>query len=375
MTAWTADALVIGAGPAGSAAAIALLATGRSVILAERQAVTGRPGEGLPGAARCELAALGLWDDFLSQQHGSVWSMNSAWGSEDLASQDLAFHPYGQNWHLDREIFDALCRDRAADRGALLLQGAVTDARFAGGKWRTVIAGGEPAEASVRFVIDATGRASAFARAQGASRKKRDRLVGLAATFAARRPHATLFSTVIEASADGWWYAAQLPHGRISAVYMTDADSLPGGRERLMEFWRKQLSLTSHIKAIANPTDAVDVSAWPAESAALDEVHGAGWLAVGDAACSFDPLSSLGIRHALQSGTWAASAVDEALRGKSNALDQYRSRIDERIHEFERLKRAYYGAERRWKHNAFWARRHHAPALDAMRESAHAYPA
>jgi flavin-dependent dehydrogenase len=360
MTAWTADALVIGAGPAGSATAIALLQIGRSVILAERGAVTGRPGEGLPGAARCELAALGLWDDFLAQQHGSVWSMNSAWGSEHLASQDLAFHPYGQNWHLDREIFDALCRGRAADRGALLLQGAVTGARFAGGKWRTTIAGGEPAEVSVRFVVDATGRASAFARGQGASRRKRDRLVGLASTFAGRLPHTALFSTLIEATAEGWWYAAQMPHGRTSAVYMTDADALPGGRERLAEFWNRQLCLTSHIKTIASPADPVEVTAWPAESAALDQVHGPGWLAVGDAACAFDPLSSLGIRHSLESGRWAASAVDEALRGKPNALGLYRARIDARIREFEHLKGAYYGAERRWKQNRFWTRRHAA---------------
>ncbi|MEA2897309.1 MAG: hypothetical protein QOJ84_2924 [Bradyrhizobium sp.] len=358
MAMWTADALVIGAGPAGSATAIALLQMGRSVILVERRATTARPGEGLPGAARCELAALGLWDDFLAQQHGIVWSMNSAWGSEDLASQDLSLHPYGQNWHLDREIFDALCRDRAADRGAVMLQGAVTDARFADGKWRTVIAGSEPAEVSVRFVIDATGRASAFARGQGVSRRKRDRLVGLAATFADGLPPTALFSTVIEATADGWWYAARLPHRRMSAVYMTDADGLPGGRERLGEFWSKQLSLTSHIKTIASPAGAVEVSAWPAESAGLDRVHGVGWLAVGDAACSFDPLSSLGIRHALESGTWAASAVDEALRGKSNPFRLYCSKIDHRIREFEDLKRAYYGAERRWKHNRFWARRH-----------------
>jgi flavin-dependent dehydrogenase len=358
MPARSADVLVIGAGPAGSAAAIGLLQMGRSVVLVDRRPVTPRPGEGLPGAARCELAALGLWDDFVSQRHNAVWSMNSAWGSADLVSQDLSFHPYGQNWHLDREAFGGLCRSRAAQHGALVLQGIVTDARFAGGGWLTVVAGSDRAELSIRFVIDATGRASAFARGQGISRRKRDRLVGLASTFTDRLPPTGVLSTIIEATPDGWWYAARLPHGLATAVYMTDADSLPGGRERLMEFWTKQLVMTSHVKEIASPPDATEVSAWPAESAALDQTHGLGWLAVGDAACSFDPLSSMGIRHALESATWAASAVDEVLRGKLNALHQYGSKIDGRIRDFERLKLAYYGAERRWKHKRFWARRH-----------------
>src|SRR5204863_2365260 len=132
----------------------------------------------------------------------------------------------------------------------------------------------------------------------------------------------------------------QLPHRLVTAVYMTDADNLPGGRERLTEFWTKHLSVTSHIKQIATPPDTAEVSAWPAESAALDQAHGTGWLAVGDAACSFDPLSSLGIRHALESGTWAASAVDEALHGKLNSLHLYGSKINGRIREFEGLKLA-----------------------------------
>jgi flavin-dependent dehydrogenase len=358
MDALTADVLVIGAGPAGSATAISLLQMGRSVVLVDRRPKMLRPGEGLPSAVRCDLAVLGLWNDFISQGHSTVWSMSSAWGSEELLSQDLSFHPYGQNWHLDRAAFDALCRGRAVERGAVLLHGTVSKARFAEGKWRTVVAGRASTALSIPFVIDATGRASAFARSQGISRRKRDRLVGLASTFPDTLAPAGSFSTVIEATPDGWWYAAQLPHQLISAVYMTDADSLPGGRKRLGEFWSKKLSLTSYIKAIASPLIAAEVNAWPAESAALDQAHGIGWLAVGDAACSFDPLSSLGIRHALESGMWAASAVDEALRGKPNSLHLYGSKIDGRIREFERLKLAYYGAERRWKDNTFWARRH-----------------
>ena len=44
-----------------------------------------------------------------------------------LVSQDLSFHPYGQNWHLDRAAFDTLCRDRAVACGASLMRGQITE--------------------------------------------------------------------------------------------------------------------------------------------------------------------------------------------------------------------------------------------------------
>ena len=74
------DVIIFGAGPAGSATALALLGMGYTVLIVERTARIPTRGEGLPGAARAELAALGLWEGFLAQEHVSVWSMQSAWG-------------------------------------------------------------------------------------------------------------------------------------------------------------------------------------------------------------------------------------------------------------------------------------------------------
>src|SRR5207244_3275274 len=86
--------------------------------------------------------------------------------------------------------------------------------------------------------------------------------------------------------------------------------------------------------------------------------NGEGWLAVGDAACSFDPLSSLGLCNALESGRLAALAIDRAMRGDSSALSSYGATLKIRFDEFERLRLAYYAVERRWPASQFWARRH-----------------
>ena len=53
----------------------------------------------------------------------------------------------------------------------------------------------------------------------------------------------------------------------------------------------------------------------PRAARALDTITGPGWLAVGDAAMSFDPLSLRGVTWALESGLAAARAHDASLQG------------------------------------------------------------
>src|SRR5438445_13201257 len=54
-----------------------------------------------------------------------------------------------------------------------------------------------------------------------------------------------------------------------------------------------------------------------AHSALLQPFAGPAWFAVGDAACSFDPLSSQGLLNALYTGLAAAEATDRNLSGAS----------------------------------------------------------
>ncbi|MEE8586474.1 MAG: hypothetical protein V3T83_16655 [Acidobacteriota bacterium] len=55
----------------------------------------------------------------------------------------------------------------------------------------------------------------------------------------------------------------------------------------------------------------------------LERFWGEGWLAAGDAAISFDPLSSQGILTALYAGLKAAEALQSHLSGNPGALDSY----------------------------------------------------
>jgi 2-polyprenyl-6-methoxyphenol hydroxylase-like FAD-dependent oxidoreductase len=87
-------------------------------------------------------------------------------------------------------------------------------------------------------------------------------------------------------------------------------------------------------------------------------ITGAGWLAVGDAACSFDPLSSHGVTWALESGLAAARALDASFRGDRRALDDYADRVEAAFHNYLQARADFYGRERRWPDSPFWRRRH-----------------
>lgn len=54
-----------------------------------------------------------------------------------------------------------------------------------------------------------------------------------------------------------------------------------------------------------------------------DRIVGHRWLAVGDAAVSYDPLTSDGIVRALENAVHAARAIHDALDDRPEALDEY----------------------------------------------------
>ena len=77
----------------------------------------------------------------------------------------------------------------------------------------------------------------------------------------------------------------------------------------------------------------------------LDEAAGQGWLAVGDAAMSFDPLSSEGISKGLEWGTKAAVTAAALCRGDQSAAQAYRYEIGKTFADYLVTRYRYYAVE------------------------------
>jgi flavin-dependent dehydrogenase len=208
------------------------------------------------------------------------------------------------------------------------------------------------------FVIDATGRHSIFARRQGCKRIFHDHLIGLTGFFALP-VHAEQCDTrtLIEAVENGWWYSALLPNNRLVTAFMTDFDLLPRGREAIARYWKAQFEQTIHTRRrVVSDVILSDIHTVLASSSVLNRITGQGWLAVGDAACSFDPLSSQGICWAMESGIVAAQSIAEWRDGQTDALQNSVDRVIKQFADYLLTRRLYYAQERRWPKSTFWRR-------------------
>jgi flavin-dependent dehydrogenase len=356
------DAAIVGGGPAGTSVAIALARSGRSIAVFEQSHYDReRIGETLPPVARIPLLSLGVWNRFLNDAHAPSHGTLSAWGQEEPYENSFIFDPYGHGWHLDRQRFDAMLALAAEEQGACVWRGARVTAVIPDSQgWELeFLADGQPGRVTAKFLVDATGRASAFARRQGAKRIAHDRLMGMTGFFHARCPqYETDNRTLVEATADGWWYSAWLPGSQLVAAFMTDADLPPHSRVRAIEHWWRHLERAPHTQARVRgcaPEPAFRIFA--AQSYRLDRIIGDTWLAVGDAAAALDPLSARGIYNGIQSGLRSAAAIHEQLLGNKTALEEYALAGVRYFEEYLKTRAVYYGREQRWPLSEFWRRR------------------
>jgi len=353
------DVAIVGGGPAGCAAGLSLRAhaPGLDVALVEASAYeTPRIGETLPPPSRRLLEHLGVWEAFRRQGHREVHGTAAAWGSSVPQDRDFLFTAQGVGWHLDRAAFDALLADEAEARDVTLLRRTrVRRADREADGWTLRLAGGESLTA--RFLVDATGSSAALARRCGARFVSSDRLAGFARLFEERNGGDP--RTLVEAFSDGWWYTAGLPGGLRIAACLTDTDL--ARRLRLGEpgEWDRRLAATEQVRELlqnASPQGPVVVRA--TQSRRLEPAAGDGWLAVGDAASLFDPLSSQGILKGMRSGIFASYAIGDLLvKGDQRGLLRYGRYVREEFESYCRVRARYYAEERRWPESEFWQRR------------------
>ncbi len=351
------DVVVAGAGPAGCAAAIVLARAGHRVLLADPRA--GSPpafkiGETVPAVAAAALRDLGIGPDRIDATRAIRCTGTSAdWGSGPLLQRDALSDPYGHGWHLDRPRFDALLLDEARAAGAQVRCARVTVRSVDAGVVRLQVGA---SEVSCRWLVDAGGRQASIARSLGARRDRADRLV---AVYAAVRIGDDVDArTRIEATPSGWWYSAIVAGGRRVVAFLTDPDLLDRSLRTRAGF-AAALAATSNILPAGGNVELVHGPATTAaHGASLVPTHGTRWLAVGDAALAFDPLSSQGILNALATGIGGGACVNACLRGAGEApLAAFERRLAGIWAAYEAHRADAYAIEDRWPAHPFWARR------------------
>ncbi|MEL6479417.1 MAG: tryptophan 7-halogenase [Pseudomonadota bacterium] len=352
-----AEIAILGAGPAGSAAAVVLAAQHRVALIDRTAAPQPRIGEALIPAARPLLRDLGVLAVMeASGRHLPYLGNRSIWGGGCIEERDFLRDPHGPGWHLDRAAFERMLRRHAVERGAQVLAparlGMIRPARQG---WRLSLGQGETLEA--RFVIDAGGRRAPVARRLGARPGKGPDLVSTWWAGSVRRetPETAGFS-MIEGLPEGWAYTAPLPGRRrlLAWHHLPEPGTSAPLPARIARIGSAEGIAAVLARTGFTPDGAARTTA--AHAQWLSAPCGPGWLAVGDAALCPDPMASRGLFNALYTGLTGALTASAWLSGDIRALDDYSSDLA-RIRETYRQHAArVYAAEQRWPEAPFWAR-------------------
>ena len=347
---------IVGAGPAGCAAALTLrrylpeLTVVLVTLPAAAGAVAPAVGETLSPGALPLLGYLGIQEDFLRAGHLPAGGTASAWGSEQVFERSYLFTGRGSGWHLDRFRFDAWLLARAEAAGAQSIRARATRITRAEGRWLIELDRREALAADA--IVDATGRAASFARQHGSIPQRDDALVAAARWYEHDRPELSADGALVETVVDGWWYSATLPGQRAVAMFLTDADLFN------WTGWDDRLARAPATRArLASWRATGETAVRPANSQRSIIVTGAGWVAAGDAAAAFDPISSLGIGFSFRSGMEAARVAAAAAEQDDGPSAAYAASIARIYADYRTRLTAIYRREGRWPEAPFWARR------------------
>ncbi|MFA6115194.1 MAG: lycopene cyclase family protein [Sphingomonas sp.] len=262
--------VVIGGGPAGAVAALALARAQRPVtIVAPNKPAHSRLEIVSPRAAAA-FDAVGL----TALLHDPTIARRCA-GIEHVDHHGVTTRQdFGTGFVVDRSRLDRALLDDAVRAGARFVAGRVRGCLRTNGQFLLALSGGN--EIRAQQVIDGTGRPASIARRLGARSLRGDRRI------ASRVERADMFAEPrmrVVWEGGGWTTTMAGPAG--------------------CETWRVGPPTPGQ-----RPPNARDASPRLLQPAAGD-----GWVAIGDAAAAFDPVNSQGLEHAVNSALIAAGAI------------------------------------------------------------------
>ncbi|MCU0567265.1 MAG: geranylgeranyl reductase family protein [Oculatellaceae cyanobacterium Prado106] len=301
------DSIIVGAGPAGGAAAYHLAKRGRSVLILER--------ESLPRYKPCGGGVspqIAQWFDFDFSPVISlkVDAIRFTWKMDDPVEAKLETRE--PIWLVRRDHFDHFLVQQAQKQGAELKDNLeVQGIEWKGARWQVNTPQG-PFEA--RYLVAADGAKGTMAQKLGFKERKR-RLAG-----------------ALEAEAPANIQGAQAVHfefGMVKNGYIwnfpkADGYSIGVGTFRGGEQQDFKGILTEYAKLFG--IDLTTAKQYGHPLCLWDgnqTLHTQNALLVGEAACVVDPMTAEGIRPSIFSGVKAAEAIDEAIAGNANALANY----------------------------------------------------
>ncbi len=297
---------------------------------------------------------MGLLPLFESTAIQKTYGYHSMWGTKKVTDTNFFFHrPYQYGLKIDKQAIltalsvqqkdhihtysDILDINNSADGIELTLRQENTTETIQG-----------------KILIDATGRNRAILEKLNVTTLHFDNLMAFSCHIPLQKHPAIKHPVYIESFEQGWGIISTLSATQSVFTLFTNKENPKWQEFRKYENWPKILANTTLLRDFAQPYDSINVKGGLANSSKAQTIAGHNWMAIGDAALAFDPLSSHGITNSLYTTQTAASAIEKYLNSDTNALKEYTQNLNEIFDQYLKTKNQLYTNERRWPNSPFW---------------------
>lgn len=325
------DIIVVGAGPAGCAAAIWGAYKGLKIALIEgRTSPNEKPGESFHPGIFSIFRLLGIEDDIKNAEFLHYAGQFVNWGKTS-EYQEFGTDANGPHLgiHAPRDKFESILLKRAIALGVDVKQPCKATSILC---INERIVGVETSEGSImgQIVVDATGSRQWLAKQKKISINSLSQKLIAFYGYTGTDSLETEKRTFLEADNSGWTWIARIDSNRFAWTF------IPFNNPKQKVRCPIKLKNSKTISA----TKGADVT-WRTTS----KTAGLGFFIVGDAAATFDPLSSDGVLRALITGIKAADLSYSIVKNQDQEIqliNYYRNWCEELFNsELEKLKLLY----------------------------------
>lgn len=314
-------------------------------------------GETLPPSALPLLQSLGLLDLFESNSLHRTRGYHSAWGSTAITDHNFFFHsPFQhglkinkQSLEQDLEVmmsenilrFEKLTAIRLADQGVTV--------ELQNDRKQIVLRG--------RCLVEATGRNRALLKLLGIASEEYDQLTAYSCHLPRREHPKIKHSVFVESFEHGWGIVSRLSDEM--QVMSLFSRRRVGIHKELKDYsrWPAILFGTAHLRDFLSSRAGIRVVGGDAGTSRATQLAGKCWLATGDAAIAFDPLSSHGITNAVYTAHRAVEAIALHVSDPDEKhFREYAESLSAIFATYLGTRYGLYQRERRWPGAAFWTR-------------------
>lgn len=370
------DVIIVGKGIAGLVLSLLLKRKGIQHLVLDRKSKKKHfaLAETLPPSSMPLLHSLGLIKIFEKNAIRKTYGYHSMWGNTRILNNNFFSQlSYKNGLKIDKQAIvddlEQLCNENVISYDKMLnmiISKEEVIVEVENNHQKEII--------TAKMIIDATGRNRAILKKLNIPIRLYDNLISFSCHLPRIEHPKLTYDVFVESFEDGWGIISGLDEKTNVLSIFTNRENLVQLKLRDYSDWQSVLSKTTLLKDFLVEQSEVKIIGSDANSSIANYLSGENWLAVGDAALSFDPLSSHGIANAIYTVREASDAIESyILTGDRKGFVAYSKTLFSIFDSYYMVKNELYRSESRWMESSFW-KKFFQPGEEQDKEKTHNFP-